>query len=72
MSLLVCATSILLEGETNHDLPFEDSDFGNTSEKTSDLYPIQSERHVDVVLERWKGGRGSILLVRVSTCASIS
>ncbi|KAF8493483.1 hypothetical protein F5888DRAFT_1636640 [Russula emetica] len=40
-----------------------DSDFGNTSEKTSVLYPIQSERHVvDVVLERWKGGRECILL----------
>lgn len=54
------------------DLPFEDSDFGNTSEKTSDLYPIQSERHVDVVLERRKGDRESILLlVRVSMCAPI-
>jgi hypothetical protein len=54
------------------DLPFEDSDFGNTSEKTSDLYPTQSERHVDVVLERRKGDRESILLlVRVSMCAPI-
>jgi hypothetical protein len=52
-------------------LPFEDSDFGNTSKKTSDLYLIQSERRVDVVLERWKGGGKSILLVRVSTCAAI-
>jgi hypothetical protein len=71
MSLLVCA--ILLEGGTNHDPSFEDSDFGNTSEKTSDLYLIQSEGHVvDVVLERWKGGRESmLLLVRVSLCAPI-
>jgi hypothetical protein len=53
-------------------LPFEDSDFGNTSnhEKTSDLHLIQSNRHVDVVLERRNGGNESIiLLVRVSTCA---
>jgi hypothetical protein len=51
------------------DLPFIDSDFGNTSEKTSNFYPIQSERHAEVVLERWKGGRESILLlvVRIST-----
>ena len=53
------------------DLPFEDSDFGNTSEKTSDLHQIQSERHVDVVPERWKGGRESILIVRVSKCGPI-
>ncbi|KAN0114008.1 hypothetical protein V8E52_007157 [Russula decolorans] len=39
-----------------------DSDFGNASKKTSDLYLIQSERRVDVVLERWKGGGKSILL----------
>ena len=72
MSLLVCA--ILLDGGTNHDsngLPFEDSDFGNTSEKTSDLYPIQSEGHVDVVLERWEGDGKGILFVRVSSCAAI-
>ncbi len=50
------------------DLPFEDSDFGSTSEKMSDLHPIRSERHADVVLERWNGGSESIiLLVRVST-----
>jgi hypothetical protein len=55
---------------TQMDLPFEDSGFGNTSEKTSDLHPIQSERHVDVIPERWKGDRESILLlVRVSMCA---
>jgi hypothetical protein len=75
MSLLVCVgllQCILLEGETNHDLPFEDSAFGNTSEKMSDLYPIKSERlHVDVVLERWKDDRESILLVRVSTPALV-
>lgn len=70
MSLLVCATGILPERETDHDLPFEVSDFGNISEKASDLNPIQSERHVDVVLE-WKG-RESILIVSVSTCAPIS
>ena len=52
------------------DLPFEDSDFGNTSEKTSEHYPIQSERPVDVVPERWRGGReSSLLLVRVSPFA---
>jgi hypothetical protein len=71
MSLLVGATGILLEGESNHDLPFEDSDFGNTFEKTSDRYPIQSERHVDVALD-WKGGRETLLVVRVSTRATIS
>src|SRR6267154_588897 len=49
------------------DLPFGDSDFGNTSEKTSDLYVIQSERHVDVVHDKWKGSNERILLVRVST-----
>jgi len=40
-----------------------DSDFGNTSEKTSDLYPIQSEQHVDVVLERREGSRESMLII---------
>jgi hypothetical protein len=41
--------------------------FGDTSEKTLDLDPTQFERHVDVVLERWKGNTESILLfVRVS------
>jgi hypothetical protein len=74
MSLLVCATVSYLKEELTMiqmDLPFEDSDFGNTSEKTSDLYSIQSERHVvDVVLERWKGA-SILLLVRVSTCAPI-
>ncbi|KAI0276855.1 hypothetical protein BGY98DRAFT_669333 [Russula aff. rugulosa BPL654] len=48
-----------------------DSGFGNTSEKMSDLYPIKSERHVDVVLERWKDDRESILLA-VLLAATIS
>ena len=75
MSLLVCAILTYLKEELTMiqmDLPLEDSDFGNMSEKTSGLYPTQSERHVDVVLERWKGDRESILLlVRVSTRAPI-
>ena len=73
MSLLVCA---ILNGELTMiqmDLPLEDSDFGDTSDKTSDIHIIQSERHVDVVLESkleiWKAG-GKVILVRVSTCAS--
>lgn len=54
-----------------------DSGFCNTSEKTPDLYPVQSERHVDVVLERWEGGtqgrgRESILLIAGLLAATIS
>jgi len=74
LSLLVCA--ILLEGRNNHDsnicFTFKDPGFGNTSEITWDLqvYPIPSEWHINVALERWKGNSESLLLfVRVSTCA---
>ena len=40
----------------------KDRGFGNTSEKTWEVYPTQSEQHIDVVLERWKGDTESILL----------
>ena len=40
----------------------KDRGFGDTSEKTWEVYPTRSEQHVDVVLERWKGDTESILL----------
>ena len=73
--LLVCGT-LLEEGNNHNVLISKDPVFGNSSEKTSDLYPIRPDpagQHVDVVLERWKGNTESIFLfVRVVfTCAPI-